>query len=74
MYNLQSKTVNLYSQNSLHETPHLKVFCLNNLVLLIVFVISYVHLGFMLHLLFIESLLYYLSVMCVYMIVFCVHE
>ncbi len=30
MYNLQSKTVNWYSQNSLRDTPHSKVFCLNN--------------------------------------------
>ncbi len=30
VYNLQSKTVNLYSQNSLRDTPHLKEFCLNN--------------------------------------------
>ncbi len=73
MYNLQSKTVNCYSQNSLRDTPHLKVFCLNNHVYLIVFVISYVHLGFMLYLLlFNESLLHYLSIMCVTMMVFCV--
>ncbi len=39
----------------------------------IVFVISYVHLGFMLHiLLFNERLLHYLSIMCVTMMVFCV--
>ncbi len=73
MYNLQSKTVNCYSQNSLHDTPHLKAFCFNNHVFLIIFVISYVHLGFMLHLLlFNESLLHYLSIMCVTMMVFCV--
>ncbi len=34
---------------------------------------SYVHLGFMLHLLlFNESLLHYLSIMCVTIVVFCV--
>ncbi len=45
-------------------TLHLKVFCLNKHV----FVISYVHLGFMLHhLLFNESSLHYLSIMCVCM-------
>ncbi len=48
------------------------VFCLNNCFLL-VFVINYVHLGFMLHLMFFN--LIYLCVMCVTMMVFwiCVH-
>ncbi len=44
---------------------------------LILFVISYVHLGFMLHLLlFNESLLHYLSIMCVIMMMFsvCVND
>ncbi len=44
---------------------------------LIGFVISYVHLDFMLHLLlFNESLLHYLSIMCVIMMVFsvCVND
>ncbi len=44
MYNLQSKPVKWYSQISLRDTPHLKVFCLNNHVL--DFVISYVHFDF----------------------------
>ncbi len=39
---------------------------------LIVFVFSYVHLGFMYRLLFNESLLHYLSIMRVPMMVFCV--
>ncbi len=68
MYNLQSKTVNWYSQISLHYTTHLKVFSLNNHV----FEISYVHLGFMLHLLlFKESFLHYLSMLIG---VLCLHE
>ncbi len=74
MYNLQSKTVNCYSQNSLrHVTPHSKVFCLNNHVFFIIFLISYVHLGFMLHLLlFNESLLHYY--VCYHDVVLCLHE
>ncbi len=61
MYNLHKKTttVNGNFQNSLRDASHFKVFCLNNHVFVIVFVISYVHLGFMLHLLlFNESLLH----------------
>ncbi len=65
--------MHFYSHNSLRDTQHLKVFCLNNHVFLIVLVISYVHLAIMLdHLLFNESLLHYLSIMCVTMIVCCV--
>ncbi len=72
MYNLQSKTANCYSQNSLHDTQHLKVFCLNN-HFFYHFCYQLLHLGFMLHLLlFNESLLQYLSTMRVTMIVFCV--
>ncbi len=61
MYNLQSKTVNWYSQNSLRDTPHLKV--LNNHVLNS-FGYQFTCIWALFHrLLFNESLLHYLSIM-----------
>ncbi len=67
MYNLQSSNLLFPEFPALHSTFEGILF--KQSCFFIVFVISYVHLGFILYfLLFNESLLHYLSIICVMMV------